>query len=334
MFKQSWRAAGLALALWGLAGLGNQAAAQVIVDTAQVQEALKRPVQVWDVRGDKDFAKGHLPGALSVGDAAAVLRDANTEDFIATAQIARILGAAGIDPAKETVVYGSRGTWNPYFGRYALRYFGGTKVSVYHEGIEGWQAAGGPVEAGAAKPMPIALTLAPNPAVAVSTQEVLARLGKPDVQIVDARTPKEFAGADIRALRGGHIPGAVNIPYELNWSDPGTLQKLAQKSVGDSRGMSLKAQPELQALYARLDPDKETVVYCQSGARASETAGVLEQLGFRNVKVYDSSWLGYGNKLDAPAENETTFNVGALNGRIAAMQKRIDTLEKELAAKK
>jgi thiosulfate/3-mercaptopyruvate sulfurtransferase len=57
-------------------------------------------------------------------------------------------------------------------------------------------------------------------------------------------------------------------------------------------------------------------------------------LGFRNVKVYDSSWLGYGNKLDAPAENETTFNVGALNGRIAAMQKRIDTLEKELAAKK
>ena len=66
----------------------------------------------------------------------------------------------------------------------------------------------------------------------------------------------------------------------------------------------------------------------------AETAGVLEQLGFKNVKVYDSSWLGYGNKLDAPAENETVFNVGALNGRIAAMQKRIDTLEKELAASK
>jgi thiosulfate/3-mercaptopyruvate sulfurtransferase len=276
MFKQSWRAAGVALALWGLAGLGNQAAAQVIVDTAQVQEALKRPVQVWDVRGDKDFAKGHLPGALSVGDAAAVLRDANTEDFTAAFGQRRkmlrsslkglggeaLCAAAGIDPAKETVVYGSRGTWNPYFGRYALRYFGGTKVSVYHEGIEGWQAAGGPVEAGAAKPTPIALTLAPNPAVAVSTQEVLARLGKPDMQIVDARTPKEFAGADIRALRGGHIPGAVNIPYEMNWSDPETLQKLAQKSVGDNRGMSLKAPPELQALYARLDPDKETVVYC------------------------------------------------------------------------
>ena len=83
-----------------------------------------------------------MPGALSAGDAAAVLRDANAEDFLPTAEVAKILGAAGIDPAKETVVYGSRGTWNAYFGRYALRYFGGTKVTVYHEGIEGWQAAG------------------------------------------------------------------------------------------------------------------------------------------------------------------------------------------------
>ena len=265
MRKLSIRGFGLAAVLCGLAGL---ACAQVIVDTGQVQAALQRSVQVWDVRGDKDFAKGHLPGALSAGDAAAVLRDANAEDFLPTAEVAKILGAAGIDPTKETVVYGSRGTWNAYFGRYALRYFGGTKVTVYHEGIEGWQAAGLPVEAGAPKPTPIALALAPNAAVAVSTPEVLARVGNKDVQIVDARTPKEFAGADIRALRGGHIPGAVNIPYEMNWSDPETLQKLAQKTVGDNRGMSLKAQPELQALYARLDPNKETVVYCQSGARA------------------------------------------------------------------
>lgn len=331
MLKFSARGFWLVASLWGLAGL---ASAQVIVDTAQVQEALKRQVQVWDVRSDKDYAKGHLPGALSVGDAAAVLRDANAEDFLPTEEVARILGAGGIDPSRETIVYGSRGTWNAYFGRYALRYFGGTKVSVYHEGLEGWQAAGLPVVAGDAKPTPLKLALTPNPSVAVSTQDVLARLGRADVQIVDARTPKEYAGADIRALRGGHIPGAVNIPYEMNWSDPDTLQKLARKQVADNRGMSLKPGPELQALYAKLDPNKETVVYCQSGARASETAGVLEQLGFKNVKVYDSSWLAYGNKLDAPANNATVFNVGALNARIAAMQARIETLEKELAAAK
>lgn len=310
------------------------AGAQAIVDPAYVQEALKRHVQVWDVRDARDYAKGHLPGALSVGDAAAVLRSANSEDFLPTSSIEGILGAAGIDPARETVVYGARGAWNAYFGRYALRYFGGGKVSVLHDGIEGWQAAGLPVATAPAQATPVKLKLTPNPAVAVTTDEVLGRLNKSGVQIIDARTPKEFAGEDIRALRGGHIPGAVNIPYEQNWVDPETLQKLAKKQVADSRGMALKPGGDLKALYAKLDPEKETVVYCQSGARASETAGVLEQLGFKNVRVYDSSWLGYGNKLDAPANNVTVFNVGALNARIGAMQARIETLEKELAAAK
>lgn len=328
MWKRSWRAWGLGLAIGFLAGA---ASAQVILDTAQVREALQRGVQVWDVRPDKDFVRAHLPGALSAGDAAKALREPNSEDFLPTEEVARILGEAGIDPAKETIVYGTRGTWQPYFGRFTLRYFGADRVSVYHEGIEGWQAEGLPVEAGAPKARPIALKLEPNPAVAVTTEEVLERLGREDVQIVDARTPGEFAGTDIRALRGGHVPGAVNIPYEMNWNDPATLLKLARKQVGDNRGMSLKDDEALKALYARLDPDKETVVYCQSGARASQTAGVLEQLGFSNVRVYDASWLGYGNRLDAPAENVTYFNVGALNGRIAAMQKRIEALEKELA---
>ena len=332
MFNYSLRKLGLALGILGLAGM---ASAQVIVSTAYVQDALKRNVQVWDVRADKDYAKAHLTGALTIGDAATALRDANAEDFLKPEDVAKVLGAAGIDPAKETIVYGTRGTWNPYFGRYALRYFGGSKVSVYHDGLEAWQAAGLPVETGAAKPTtPIKLTLKANPSLAVSTQEVIDRLNRSDVQIVDARTPKEFAGADIRALRGGNIPCSVNIPYEMNWSDPETMSKLARKVVTDNSGMVLKANDDLKALYAKLDPNKETVVYCQSGARASETAGVLEQLGFKNVKVYDSSWLAYGNKLDAPANNATVFNVGALNGRIAGMQARIETLEKELTAAK
>ena len=178
----------------------------------------------------------------------------------------------------------------------------------------------------------VALKLTANPAVSVSTAEVIARLKNQNVQIVDVRTPAEFLGEDIRAIRGGHIPGAVNIPYEMNWIDPETPAKLAKKQVADNSGMSLKPIEQLTALYAKLDREKETIVYCQSGARASETAGVLQHLGFKNVKVYDSSWLGYGNTLDAPANNVTFFNVGALNGRIAAMQARIEQLERELAA--
>jgi thiosulfate/3-mercaptopyruvate sulfurtransferase len=308
--------------------------AQVIVDAVQAQQAIQRGAQVWDVRDARDYAKGHLPGALTIGDAASVLRNPNSEDFIATDKIAALLGAAGLDPRRETVVYGARGTWNPYFGRYTLRYFGGSQISVFHDGIEGWQSAGLPVSTAPTPATPVKLALVANPAVSVSTPEVISRLNQSQVQIIDARTPKEFAGEDIRALRGGHVPGAINIPYEQNWSDPDTLQKLANRQVSDTRGMALKSGADLKALYSQLDPDKETVVYCQSGVRASETAGVLEQLGFKNVKVYDSSWLGYGNQLDAPANNVTVFNVGALNGRIGAMQVRIDAMEKELAAAK
>ena len=310
------------------------AASAVIVDSAYLADALKRNAIVWDVRPADAYAKGHVSGAISIGDAPRVLRDDNTEDFIATGRIEKILGAAGLDPNHEIIVYGSRGTWHPYFGLYTMQYFGGGNTRVYHEGIEGWTAAGRAINTEAAKLPPVALKLKVNPAVTVTTGEMVARLNQPDLQIVDARTPKEFSGEDIRAIRGGHIPGAVNIPYEQNWIDPVTPFKLARKQVADNAGMSLKPVGDLKKLYAGLDPDKETIVYCQSGARASETAGVLQQLGFRNVRVYDSSWLGYGNTLDAPANNVTFFNVGLLNSRMSAMQNRIEQLEKELAEAK
>jgi thiosulfate/3-mercaptopyruvate sulfurtransferase len=308
------------------------AASPTIVDGSYVSEALARNAIVWDVRAPEAYAKGHISGAINIGDAAKVLRDENTEDFIATDRIEQILGAAGLDPSREVIVYGSRGTWNPYFGLYALRYFGGSNVHVYHEGIEDWAAAGRSVIRDASHLPPVALKLQINPDVAVTTKEMIARLNKPDVQILDVRTPQEFVGEEIRAIRGGHIPGAINIPYEQNWTDPETLRKLARREATSNVGMALKPADDLKRLYAGLDPHKETIVYCQSGARASETAGVLQQLGFTKVKVYDSSWLGYGNTLDAPAENVTFFNVGLFNSRLSALQARVDQLEKELAA--
>src|SRR5262245_27204597 len=317
--------------LWAQAAL---ALSPAIVDGDYVAEAITRNAVVWDVRAADAYAKGHIAGAISIGDAAKVLRDENTEDFIATDRIEKILGAAGLDPNREIIVYGSRGTWNPYFGLYTLQYFGGSNVRVYHEGIEGWTAAGRPISRDASQLPPVALKLEINPTAAVTTREMLARLNNPDVQIIDARTPQEFAGEDIRAIRGGHIPGAINIPYEQNWVDPETSAKLARKVVNSNAGMSLKRTADLKQLYSRFDPHKETIVYCQSGARASETAGVLQELGFTNVKVYDSSWLGYGNTLDAPAENVTFFNVGLLNSRLSTLQDRVNQLEKELAEAK
>src|SRR3982750_1737104 len=112
------------------------AASPVIVDDRDVTEAIARNAIVWDVRPAEAYARGHIAGAISIGDAARVLRDDNTEDFIATDRIEKILGAAGLDPNRETIVYGGRGNWQPYFGLYTVQYFSGKNVRVYHEGIE------------------------------------------------------------------------------------------------------------------------------------------------------------------------------------------------------
>jgi thiosulfate/3-mercaptopyruvate sulfurtransferase len=82
---------------------------------------------------------------------------------------------------------------------------------------------------------PVTLKLVPNSALAVSTVEMLARLRDKNVQILDVRTRDEFAGLDVRAIRGGHVPGAVNIPYEENWVDPDTAGKLARREVANNR---------------------------------------------------------------------------------------------------
>jgi thiosulfate/3-mercaptopyruvate sulfurtransferase len=307
----------------------------IVIDSTQLTKAIARGALVWDVRSNDAFVKGHIPGAVNIGDAASVLREPNSEDFIATEQIEKIFASAGINPAREIVVYGSRGGWQAYFGLYTMQYFGGKSTSVYHEGIDDWMAQGLATAQGAKAFTPIALKLERDASnkYTIGTREVIAKLNKPEVQILDVRTVKEFSGEDIRAIRGGHIPGAINIPYESNWVDPDTANKLARRQVTTNAGMSLKPQEGLKALYAKLDPSKETIVYCQSGARASETAGILQHLGFKNVKVYDASWLAYGNTLDAPADNVSFFNVGLLNSRIGAMQNRIEQLEKELTSK-
>jgi thiosulfate/3-mercaptopyruvate sulfurtransferase len=321
----------LAMLVLAAASLGAYAAEKpVIVDTGFVEQAAARGALIWDVRSQEDYRRGHIPGAVNIDDIALVLREPGTEDYLPVARIVQILGEAGIDPAREIVLYGAKAHTSPYFGYVTLRYLGGSDARVYHGGMDDWKAAGKTIATDPVKLPPVSFRAQVNPDVILSTREVISRLGAPGIQIVDARTEKEFSGEDVRALRGGRIPGAVNIPYESNWVDPDTPRKLQRRQVAGKDGMSLKPEADLRALYARLDPQKETIVYCQSGVRASETATVLQSLGFRNVKVYDSSWLGYGNTFEAPAENVTYFNVGRVNGLLMQMQQRIDLLEGQI----
>ena len=304
-----------------------------IIQTDQMQQAVARGAIIWDVRDEKSYLEGHIPGAINIGEVGGTLRDPNKEDYIPTEQIQRLFNSAGLDVNKDVVVYGARGNPYAYFGLYTINYFGGKNAQIYHDGIDGWKQAGLPMQKERQALPPVSVALVAQPQLVVSNEEMLKIAQSKSVQIIDARTPDEFSGKDVRAIRGGHIPNSINIPFEDNWQDPATAIKLGKKQVADNSGMALKNQTDLKKLYANLDPDKETVVYCQSGVRAAETAVVLKTLGFKKVKVYDSAWLGWGNNLKAPVADETFLNVGALNAKMAAMQNKITQLEEALKNK-
>ena len=189
-----------------------------------------------------------------------------------------------------------------------------------------------PVSTRQDKTKPVAIKLVPQPGVIVETKAVVAALKRSDVQILDVRSAREYRGEDIRAIRGGHIPGAVNVPFEQNWVDPETLVKLKSGAVKDFAGMSLKPRDQLLKIYEKLDPARETYVYCQSGGRAALTAVVLKEIGFMNVRVYDASWLGYSSWLSAPAEDEVWLNFGALLKALKVLESRYgERLDKQTA---
>ena len=326
--EHSWRIFGSAMALLLVAGWTS--AQGLVVDTAYVETALKSGALVWDARDESDYLQGHIPGAVNIGNAGDVFRDANREDPPSAAAAAKIFGGAGMDISRrEVIVYTHRGDAIAYYAARMPEYYGGKHAKVYHGGIDDWKAAGKPLETTAAKLPPVTLTLVEGNG-ALGNKELIERVRTGTAQIIDTRTPKEYSGEDIRAIRGGHVPGAISIPYEQNWQDPAAASKLASRQVSNRDGMALKSTDELKKLYAKLDPSKETILYCQSGVRASETAAVLRDLGFKDVKVHEPSWLGYASILSAPAEEEVFVNIGALNGRIASLQSRVKELEGEI----
>lgn len=311
-------------------GYGKQ-----ILTTEEVSEKCNRNAILWDVRDFQAYSKGHIPCAINIGKEnkkiCLILRSPRIFDYIPTDQIHRYLSEWGIDPSKEIVIYGEKASVCPYFVAVTLKFVGYENVKVYHGGIDDWISSGKTISTHpiSLPPVKLPLKVNPKPDFIVSTDYILRNLGKTDIQILDVRTQREYIGEDIRAIRGGNIPGSINIPYEMNWVDPYILYKSKDKTK-IQWGLSLKPLEELKKIYNQLDPNKKTIIYCQTGPRACVTAIILEDLGFRSVGIYDSSWFGYANRLGAPVDNEGFFDVFFIMRKLKEIEQRLKILENEI----
>lgn len=315
-----------------LLGWTASAAAAIFVDTDYVQKQKDKPgVVLLDVRGEADFKKGHVPGAISLGGggAAVALRDVDAR-ILPVKKLEEILGKAGIGLDDEVIAYGSKGDTGASVAFWILEYLGSAKAKIYHGGYDDWTAGKLPVTNDERKLAAKAFSAKPKADVLATTDYVKANLNNPNVLILDVRTKKEYSGDDIRALRGGHIAGSVNIPYEEAWVDAEAAKKYAEKKVDNRNGMALKDMAALKELYKGIDPKKEVVTLCQTGTRSTQTYAVLRDMGFQKVRNYDDSWIVWGSRVDLPAADVSYFDFVKVNAamvRLAELEKKVTALE-------
>lgn len=232
-----------------------------------------------DVRAPSSFTAERPVGAVSL-EPAALLREVDglTNEAVEPTQGAAALAAAGVPRGAPVVVLGDDTGVPPARVAWTLSLFGHREVAVLDGGMQAWRAAALPTDAGPA-------SIATADYVIDRTQDelpvdvdwVLAHLDDPDVVLIDARTPEEFAA--------GHIPVARSIDWQSTVQDGFFLDDDA-----------------LAALYRDVSPDATIVTYCQSGMRASVAWVGLSSLGHADVRLYDGSWAQWGSREDLPKE--------------------------------
>ena len=271
------------------AGALFAASGELLVDTAWLGSRLGTVLVVDYGRTRADYGAGHVPGALYL-DRAVVFDTVNgvQGELPPVERVVAALEAAGISTGKPVVIYDAAdGLWAARLF-WALEYLGHTDVRLLDGGLAKWKADGRTLETRAPAAARGLFRAVVQPQRLATKEWVETNLNNNSVFVLDARTRAEYLGDDVRAARGGHIPGAVNLDWQLNLAE-------------DSGGLFLPQQ-ELREMYdsiGALDAG-ECVTLCQTGVRAAHTYFVLRNLGYDNVRMYDGSWVEWGNDPDAP----------------------------------
>ncbi len=274
----------------------------VLVSTDWVAENLDKTDSIRLIESNEDvllYSTGHVPNAVHI-DWVADLNDAVRRDYLDEAEFAALMAKNGISNDTTVVFYGDKNNWWASYAFWVFKLFGHEDCRIMDGGRKKWIDEGRELT----KDVPSFDSAEYKPAaradykIRAFRDQVLSHINA-DQPLVDVRSPQEFSGELLHmpgspqegALRGGHIKGAVNVPWSQAVAEDGTF-----KNADELRGIYEEGQG--------LSPDKSVVAYCRIGERSSHTWFVLTYLlGYPTVRNYDGSWTEWGNLVGVPIEN-------------------------------
>ncbi len=272
---------------------------EALVDAEWVQTHLHDPnIRLLEVDVDtKAYDEGHIPGAVGF-NWQTQLQEQLVRAPLSKEHLEELLSNAGVSNDMTIVLYGDNHNWFAAWALWILKYYGHRDVRLLDGGRVKWLADKREITTEVPSYKPTAYRAkAPEYDIRAFRHQILASLGQHSAALVDVRSPAEYSGELLApanlpqegAQRGGHIPGAANIPWSMAVREDGTF----------------KSADELRALYERkgITPEKEVIAYCRIGERSSHTWFVLHYLlGYEHVRNYDGSWTEWGSLIDAPIE--------------------------------